>query len=845
MFIQTERATLIVHYYRFDESYDGWNAWTWPEGREGASFPFDARDHFGAAARCSLERMSGVTRIGLLLRRSTAEEPWAEREFAADRYVEEVDEHGVAEVWIVEGDERIYTRAERALALARRQHRIVEATMTSPHTVEVRLNRLPPGLDAAAAAAALEIIRANDSGRLPLRGVTPLDDAQAFRAEAAEPLDVGERYAVRLPGVPEAAVSLRGMFDSPEFERRFAYDGDDLGARYAPEATSFRLWAPTAERASLIVYRAADEAAGEERPMERSTNGTWTIRLEGDCHLLLYTYKVLIDDDWREAVDPYARAVSANGRRGAVVDPARAAPDGWAADVRPPFGAPTDAVLYELHVRDATMHPDSGAARPGTYVGLAESGTRTKDGFATGIDYVASLGVTHVQLLPVADFVSVDETAPLRSYNWGYDPAHWFAPEGSYATEPHDPAARIRELKALVAAFHRRGIRVVLDVVYNHQFSLLRSSLERLVPGYYFRYRPDGTPANGTGVGNDTASERAMMRKLIVDCVAYWAEAYHVDGFRFDLMGIHDVETMRAVRDRLDAIDPTILVYGEGWVLDTPLPEDRKASLPNARAVPAIGFFHDRFRDGIRGGVFDAAERGFVSGEGARAHDVWVGVVGGIEYGRGIEGHALEPAQTINYAEVHDNHTLWDKLANSNPDDDEPVRRAMQRLAASVLFTAQGVPLLHAGQEWCRTKGGEHNSYRSPDAVNRLDWRRAEQLRGDIEYVRGLIALRRAHAAFRLATAELIRASLRIVDTPPTVVAFTLTPPPNSGHHGGRLYFVAHNAGRTAAALPLPEGGAWSVLCDGTQASAEPFAAFEGAEAVISPLSSIVLALYE
>ncbi|HZG87628.1 type I pullulanase [Paenibacillus sp.] len=837
MFIQTERATLIVHYYRFDETYGGWNAWAWPEGREGASFPFEERDDFGATAHCRLEHMSGVTRIGLLLRRSTAEELWAEREFD-DRYVEEVDERGVAEVWIVEGDERMYTRAERALAYARRRRRIVEAMMTSPHAVDVRLNRLPDGMDEAAAAAALDVRRAACGRLIPLRGVVPLG-ARTFRALTAEPLDVGERYAVRLPGVPEAAVSLRGMFDSPEFERRFVYDGDDLGAAYAPEATSFRLWAPTAERASLVIYRAADAAAGEERPMEPSANGTWTIRLEGDCHSLFYTYKVWIDDEWREAVDPYARAVSANGRLGAVVDPARAEPDGWAADVRPPFGAPTDAVLYELHVRDATVHPDSGAARPGTYAGLAEGGTRTPDGFATGLDYVTSLGVTHVQLLPVADFVSVDETDPARAYNWGYDPAHWFAPEGSYATDPYDPAVRLRELKALVAAFHRRGIRVSLDVVYNHQFSLLRSSLERLVPGYYFRFRPDGTPANGTGVGNDTASERAMMRKLIVDCVAYWAESYHVDGFRFDLMGIHDVETMRAVRERLDRIDPTILVYGEGWVLDTPLPEERKASLPNARAVPRVGFFHDRFRDGIRGGVFYAEERGFVSGEGARAHDVWIGIVGGIEYGRGIDGHALEPEQTINYAEVHDNHTLWDKLVSSNADDDESARRAMQRLAASVLFTSQGIPLLHAGQEWFRTKGGEHNSYRSPDAVNRLDWRRAERFRGDVDYVRGLIALRRAHAAFRLPTAELVRTSLRIVDTPPYVIAYTLSPP--SGDN--RLYFVAHNAGRCAAALPLPDAGAWSVLCDGERASAEPIDSFEGAEAVVPPLASVVLVL--
>ncbi|HZG79041.1 MAG TPA: pullulanase-associated domain-containing protein, partial [Paenibacillus sp.] len=465
MFMQTERAKLIVHYYRFDEAYEGWNVWAWPDGLPGAAYPLAGRDAFGAYAEVDLEHTASSTRIGLLLRRSADGDDWADREVGYDRYVEEVDETGFAEVWVVEGDERLYADAE--LARRRRHPRIVEATWTSLRTIDVRINQANAPADGFELAAA-------DGTPVPL-AETILVGPRAIRLTPLAPLSAAERYVVRAGALPEANVTLRGLFDDPEFERLYAYEGDDLGAAFAPEGTTFRLWSPTAERATLVYYggdaSAAAESVAEEFAMRPADRGTWTLRLDGDRHGALYTYKVLIDGEWREAVDPYARSLSANGRRGAVVDPARAAPDGWSDDVRPALAAPTDAVLYELHVRDATMHPASGATRPGTYLGLAEAGSRTPEGLPTGIDYLAALGVTHIQLLPVNDFVSVDETDRGRLYNWGYDPAFWFAPEGSYATDPHEPAARVRELKQLVLALHRRGLRVTLDVVFNHQFS--------------------------------------------------------------------------------------------------------------------------------------------------------------------------------------------------------------------------------------------------------------------------------------------------------------------------------------------------------------------------------------
>lgn len=838
MFMHTESATVIIHYFRFDQRYDGWNVWAWADGKDGLSSPFGIRDDFGATAVVRIGGMQLSTRIGVLLRRSLPGNDWAEKELD-DRYIEELGEDDTAEVWIIEGDKRIYT--SRALAESRKVPRITEAIMISERQICVEWNILhgEHRLDDRFK------LYTKDGNPVVLRQIVPTGTSGA-RLEAEECLSVLESYVVRFDGCRGVPVSLAGMFDHPEFERHYCYQGSDLGARYSPSATAFRVWAPTADEVLLTVYADGADAVGRCYPMERSAQGTWVYVWPGDHDGAFYTYRVRFQDEWEEAVDPYAFALTANGRRGAVINLERTAPKDWHADTRPPFHFPTDAIIYELHVRDATVHPDSGVSRPGTYIGLSERGTTTPGGFPTGLDYIASLGVTHVQLLPVNDFVSVDETETdpeRKQYNWGYDPAYYFVPEGSYATDPADPASRIRELRQLISAFHRRGIRVVLDVVFNHMYSAARSCLGRLVPGYYFRREADWRPANGTGVGNDTASERAMMRKLIADCVEHWTREYHVDGFRFDLMGIHDIDTMNLVRERLDGIDPSILVYGEGWHLNTPLPAEKKATLANAARMPRIGLFCDAMRDGLRGSVFDAADRGFINGAGARAHDVCPAIAGAVSYGPGMAGHAAEPCQTINYAEVHDNHTLWDRLQCTNPEEPEPIRRAMQRLAASILLTSQGIPLFHAGQEWFRTKGGDHNSYRSPDAVNRIDWNRAAYYREDIAYVKGLIALRRKHALFRLQTADQIRRSLRMMDTPHGVIAFLLARLPETDC-AYEFIVVAHNSLDRPVELAFPanfSGRRWAVLCDGEHAGPDPLREMSDATYYVVPgLSTFV-----
>ncbi len=830
MFIQAEQVHVTLHYYRFDGNYDGWNIWAWPYGREGAEHRFSESGEFGITASFTVDSMEHSPKIGFIIRKSVRGNEWDQREIG-DRYIEWADADGSSEVWIIQGDARVYE--DERMAHSRKTARIVSAVMTDENTIEAALNVPCAASDPDKVRGMFSLTDITEDGRkVNIEEAVAADQpetsvgARMFHIRTEHPMDVSHEYILHIAGWEPSPVTLTGMFDSPQFVQAYTYEGDDLGASCSPTLTSFRLWAPTATEAVVMLYDSWDAAEGRGIPMGRAEHGTWKADVGQNLHGQFYTYLVRVAGEWNEATDPYANALSVNGLKGAILDMTETNPPGWESDTRPPLPHPVDSVIYELHVRDATVHPLSGVRAKGKYAGLAERETRTPNGEPTSLDYIAGLGVTHVQLLPVADFVSVDETAdPPRSYNWGYDPGHYNAPEGSYACDAYDPAARIRELKSLVQAMHAKGLRVVMDVVYNHMFSADRSNLGALVPGYYFRYLPDGRPSDGTGVGNDTASERPMMRKLIVDSVVRWARQYHIDGFRFDLMGIHDVETMNAVRASLDRVDPSILVYGEGWSLPTALDENEKASQRNAHRMPQIGQFHDKLRDGLKGSVFRARERGFVNGGGIRAEDVKSGIAGGIRYGGAIAGFASEPEQTVNFAEVHDNHTLWDKLLLSNPDDSEQIRMRMHRLATAIVLTSQGIPFLHAGQEFFRTKGGEHNSYRSPDDMNRLDWERMEAHKDTVEYVKGLIAIRKTFPALRMRTAEQIRRRLRFHDSSKGTILYTLKGQDDDGTDA-QTVAVAHNGNRSPADIVLPEAvhGRWKLLCDGVRAGIVPLA---------------------
>lgn len=566
----------------------------------------------------------------------------------------------------------------------------------------------------------------------------------------AEPVLVKTRFG-------KFATISGSLVRTKEFDERFYYPGR-LGAFYGKDRTILRLWAPTAQEVTVEVWESLEPLAqiASRVEMYQTDAGVWEAELTNDQHETSYTYHLTFSDGTgHSTADPYARAVTVGGDRSVILDPDTVYLEGFYR--MPPFSYPTDAVIYEMHIRDFSMDPHSGIVRRGKFLGVVETGTKNPNGSATGLDYLKSLGITHVQILPMYDFATVDEISPQTGYNWGYDPKNFNAPEGSYATNPMDPACRILELKQMIKGLHDAGLRVIMDVVYNHVYEVSDHPLHKTAPGYFFRYDQTGKLANGTGVGNDTASERRMMRKYILDSLRYWAEEFHLDGFRFDLMGIHDVETMNEARHMLDQIDPSIILLGEGWNLGTELPDADKAWQGNAQKMPRIAHFNDSMRDSVKGSTFDFAQRGFISGEHRDQKEVAHNLLGRSD---GHHGPSyLGPDQLIQYVEAHDNLTLYDKLLLTNPRDSEEVRVRRHTLATSLVLLAQGIPFIHGGQEFLRTKSGVENSYRSTDAVNQFDWLRQDKYRSTVEYVQGLIHLRRENSLLRLRDYQAIKAS--------------------------------------------------------------------------------------
>lgn len=618
----------------------------------------------------------------------------------------------------------------------------------------------------------------------------------------------------------------RPQYDSLDDYPVYAFS--DLGMSYTPEATTFKFWSPAAQAVKLKLYTTDSIAEGpEEEIMMEEIDGAWTAVVPGDQDGVYYTFQIKINGNWNEeATDPYARAAGTNGLRGQVIDLADTNPEGWENDQRPALLAPTDAILYELHVRDASMDPRSGIEAKGKFIGLTERGTKTPQGDATGLDHIIELGVTHVHLLPSFDYMSVDESRlDEPQFNWGYDPQNYNVPEGSYSTNPSDGKVRVREFKQLVKAFHDAGIRVVMDVVYNHTGRSEDSHFQHLVPDYFYRFNEDGTMSNASGCGNEIASDRPMVRKYIRESVEYWAREYHIDGFRFDLMAIHDIPTMNEVSQALHAIDSSILVYGEGWTAGgSPLPDSLKALKANTKELINIAAFSDDIRDGLKGSVFVHDQQGFVSGATGQDMSIRFGIVGSTEHPQvnydsvnySNEAWANEPGQAINYVSCHDNHTLWDRLSISNPTDPPSRREQMHRLAQSIVLTSQGIPFLHAGTEMLRTKNKDENSYKSGDGINAIRYNCKRAHRVTFEYIKGLIALRKAHPAFRMGETALLQKHLTFLDTDDSqLVAYRIIDAP--GDEWSDIV-VAFNGSDQAKRVALPSGR-WKLVVDGRQVS--------------------------
>lgn len=635
---------------------------------------------------------------------------------------------------------------------------------------------------------------------------------------------------------------------------KFPITKENLWIEYSPQKTTFKLWSPPAEEVVVNLYKTSDES---EKPysttnLKKGKDGLWKISVNGDLQKVFYTYNVKVAGKWLgETPGIYATAVGVNGKRAMVLDLSTTNPQNWNNDKGPELKKPTDAILYELHVRDITTHKNSGSKFPGKFLGLVEKGTTSTDGLATGIDHMKELGITHVHLLPSFDYRSVDESNLKEAkFNWGYDPQNYNVPEGSYATDPFKPEVRIAEFKQMVKGFHDNGIGVILDVVYNHTGLTEGSNFNLEVPGYYYRHKKDGSWSDASACGNETASERAMMRRYIIESCKFWVREYHLDGFRFDLMGIHDIETMNTLSQELRKIKPDILIYGEGWTAgESPLPDSLKALKANTHKLHHIAAFSDDIRDGLKGSVFEDESRGFVSGAG-KEEAIKFGIVGSIhhpqvnpkllDYSKTF--WAKEPWQTISYVSCHDNHTLYDKLKISCKDVSESELQRMHKLANTVVLTSQGIPFLHAGVEMLRTKNGEHNSYNKPDEINQINWNWKTQHQDVFRYYQGLIALRKAHPAFSLGSAEKVNKHLeflKVVDK--NVVAFQLKN--LQGIDTAKNIVVVLNGNKTASSVSVPDG-AYTILVKDGKVDLSGISPLKGNSVQVAPQSAVVMVEY-
>lgn len=635
------------------------------------------------------------------------------------------------------------------------------------------------------------------------------------------------------------------------FEEYPIPEGKLVEMEYSPIETKFTLWAPTAEEVRVLLYDSGNEgSAYQTLSLEMGEDGIWNTSIKEDLKGKFYTFNVKVNGKWLgDTPGIMAKAVGVNGKRAAVIDLRSTDPEGWANDVRPLLKDYADIIVYEMHHRDFSLDSVSGIRNKGKFLALTELGTTTSQGEKTDIDHLKELGVTHVHILPSYDYASVDESKPDKAqYNWGYDPQNYNVPDGSYSTDPYKPDVRIKEFKQMVQALHKAGIRVVLDVVYNHTFNTEESNFERTVPGYFYRQTKDGKPANGSGCGNETASDRAMMRKYMVESVLYWINEYHIDGFRFDLMGIHDIETMNEIRAAVDKIDPSIFIYGEGWAASAPqLDQEELAMKANIYKMPRIAAFSDEMRDGLRGGWDDDRKGAFLIGQPGHEMSIKFGLVGAVKHPQVIndsvnyskEPWALQPTQMISYVSCHDDMCLADRLKATMPDATDEERASLHKLAETFVFTSQGVPFIFAGDEMMRDKKGIHNSYNSPDSINTIDWRNKTIHHDVFDYVRELITLRKNHPAFRMGDADKVRQYMEFLPVEGSnLVAFILKD--NANGDSWKNIIVAFNSRKEPAKLSIP-AGRYTIVCKDGKIKQSGMGQVSGNEIIVPARSAMII----
>nr|WP_231495048.1 type I pullulanase [Prevotella sp. P6B1] len=605
---------------------------------------------------------------------------------------------------------------------------------------------------------------------------------------------------------------------------------------YTPKETKFQLFAPNnAKQITVRIYK--DGLGGKAiktAKMQKTGNECWTATIKGDLMGKFYTF----DIGKGECAGIFAKAVGVNGQRGAIINLAKTNPEGWDKDQHPVLKSPADLVIYEMHHRDFSINRKD-AKYPGKFMALTEP---------WAIKHLKKLGINAIHILPSYDYGSVDETRLSdHKYNWGYDPVNYNVPEGGYATDPYQPEVRINEFKQMVQALHKAGIRVILDVVYNHTYDIEHSNFQRTYPDYFYRKTNDGQYSNGSGCGNETASDKPMMRQFMIESVKYWINEYHIDGFRFDLMGVHDIQTMKEIRKAVDAIDPSLFIYGEGWSAGScAYPQEELAMKANITEMPGIAAFSDEIRDALRGPFSDDTKPAFLAGLPGNKESIKFGITGAIchpqvdmtKVNYSQKPWAIEPTQMISYVSCHDDMCLVDRLRSSMPGISTEELIKLDLLAQTTVFTSQGVPFMLCGEELLRNKKGVHNSFESPDSINQLHWENLKQYPQVFNYYRQLIQLRKHHPAFRLGNADLVRKHLEFIDTPESTVAFRLKN--YAGRDDWRNIIVILNSSKEPVEITIPDGRYTVVCCDGN-INENGLGTITGTKTVVDPQSALIL----
>ena len=825
-FAAEDEVTIRLHYNRPDGNYENWTVWFWDAGGDGGAAEFEEVNGEMIATH---HPAPGTLEVGYIVRLGE----WEAKDVDKDQFINIAGIlSGTIDVYVESGKEG---------------HKTVEGDDITKGTViigsryEQDKNRVvtrtsgPLGY----AADATTFTVGNASGTIEVTEVKCVNDTY-FYLTLAEPLDLMRGYNITFED-REYAIEMPDFYTTKDFEEAYTYTGSDLGATYTKEKTVLRVWAPTAVEVKVNLYAKGDPAAQKDPdkqvPMTKDVDGTWVVTLEGDMNGTYYTYLVTMDSEENEACDPYAKTTGVNGKRAMIIDMAATNPEGWENDKNPHAGEKfTDAVIYELHVRDLSSDSSSGIQNVGKYLGLIETGTVNSNGIPTGLDHIKDLGITHLHLLPVYDYGSVDETKlDTPQFNWGYDPVNYNVPEGSYSTDPYNGEVRVKEFKQMVKGLHDNGISVIMDVVYNHVYSAAGFCFNNIVPDYFSR-----PGANGSGCGNDTASERLMVSKYIVDSVKYWADEYHIDGFRFDLVGLIDTNTINAIIEEVHKTHPDVVFYGEGWTMSTKPTKDGvlMATQQNAYKVPGFAFFSDNIRNLIKGGTYGGVSAGFISGGTASPSDLSACF-------KGMPSWCPTPSQSVNYISCHDNNALFDHITMVTPNATVAERIRMNKLGAAFYMTAQGIPFFQAGEEMLRSKPmGDgtfsENSYNAPDAVNSIKWddlNKAEY-QNVYNYYKGLIAFRKAHPALRLTTAAEVDANVSAVNgLGAKVAAYQI----NGGINGetAESIFVIFNANKTATKVNLPEGK-WNICINGNVAGTGSIGTAKGS-VTVEGLSAMVL----